>query len=40
MHQMGNLEAAGKPLITLHVYSPPLTGMRIYRLGDAVHGES
>lgn len=39
MHQMGNLEPAGKDLVTLHVYSPPLLRMGRYYLGDAVMGE-
>ena len=39
MHQLGNLGPAGADLITLHIYSPPLIGMRTYFLGDAVLGE-
>lgn len=39
MHQMGNLEPAGRDLVTLHVYSPPLAKMGRYYLGDAVMGE-
>ena len=38
IHQMGNLEAAGRDLITLHIYSPPLLHMGTYFLGDSVIG--
>jgi cysteine dioxygenase len=34
IHQMGNLAAPGHDLITLHVYAPPLSGMRIYSIGE------
>ena len=39
MHQMGNLQAGGCDLATLHVYSPPLQRMGTYFLGDSVIGE-
>ncbi|MFO0973285.1 MAG: cysteine dioxygenase family protein [Phycisphaerae bacterium] len=39
MHQLGNLERPGRALVTLHVYSPPLAGMRTHVLGDCVRGE-
>lgn len=32
-HQMANLEASGTDLITLHVYSPPPAGWRLYPIG-------
>lgn len=34
MHQVSNLQAVGRDLITLHVYSPPLVKMGIYSLYD------
>jgi cysteine dioxygenase len=40
IHQMGNLQPTGQDLITLHVYSPMLTKMRVYTLGDSVGGEN
>lgn len=36
MHQMGNFEPAGRDLITLHVYSPPLRRMELFSLTDSV----
>lgn len=36
IHQMGNLEPTGCDLLTLHVYSPPLVGMRSYSIGETV----
>jgi cysteine dioxygenase len=34
IHQMANLAPPGHDLITLHVYSPPLSAMRVYSIGD------
>jgi cysteine dioxygenase len=34
IHQMANLESPGSDLISLHIYSPPLTGMRTYSIGE------
>jgi cysteine dioxygenase len=34
IHQMANLAPPGSDLITLHIYSPALTAMRTYRLGE------
>ena len=34
VHQMGNLAPPGHDLITLHIYSPPLSAMRIYSLSE------
>lgn len=31
-HQMSNLQPAGRDLITLHIYSPPLLRMQMYSL--------
>jgi cysteine dioxygenase len=38
MHQVSNLQAGGADLVTLHVYSPPLEGMRTYSLYDLSRG--
>jgi cysteine dioxygenase len=34
VHQMSNLAPPGHDLITLHIYSPPLSAMRIYSLNE------
>jgi len=34
MVQMANLESSGNELITLHVYSPPPSSWRTYRMCD------
>ncbi len=34
IHQMANLESSGNELITFHVYSPPPSGWRTYRVCD------
>jgi cysteine dioxygenase len=34
IHRIANLEDAGTDLITLHIYSPPLTDFRYYRIDD------
>jgi DMSO/TMAO reductase YedYZ molybdopterin-dependent catalytic subunit len=39
VHQASNLQDGGAELITLHVYSPPLTRMRTYSLTDRTRGE-
>ncbi|MBI5765415.1 MAG: cysteine dioxygenase family protein [Planctomycetes bacterium] len=39
IHQMGNLQPAGRDLITLHIYSPALLAMGTYFLGNSVLGE-
>jgi cysteine dioxygenase len=38
IHQVSNLQAGGVPLITLHVYSPPLAVMGTYSLLDDSRG--
>jgi cysteine dioxygenase len=38
MHQVSNLQAGEAELVTLHVYSPPLEGMRTYSLYDLSRG--
>jgi hypothetical protein len=32
IHQVANLEPAGIDLISLHIYSPPLSAFRTYRI--------
>lgn len=39
IHQVSNLQAPGEDLVTLHVYSPPLTQMGTYSLMDTRRGE-
>jgi cysteine dioxygenase len=39
MHQISNLQAGGRELVTLHVYSPPLMTMGTYSLTDASRGQ-
>lgn len=34
IHQVSNLQDGAAPLITLHIYSPPLLNMRTYRIED------
>lgn len=34
IHLMGNLEGAGKDLISLHIYSPPLSKMKLFSLAE------
>ncbi len=34
IHQMANLESEGTDLVSLHVFSPPLSGGRCYRLAE------
>ncbi|MCC6360899.1 MAG: cysteine dioxygenase family protein [Phycisphaerales bacterium] len=36
MHEVANLQPPGRDLITLHVYSPPLTQMHTYSLDSTV----
>ncbi|GIK16189.1 MAG: cysteine dioxygenase family protein [Phycisphaerae bacterium] len=35
VHQVSNLQPGGLDLVTLHIYSPPLTAMRVYSLTDS-----
>jgi cysteine dioxygenase len=39
LHQVSNLQEDGSDLVTLHVYSPPLTRMGTYSLLDQSRGE-
>lgn len=34
IHLMGNLEGPGEDLLSLHIYSPPLTAMKLFSLSD------
>jgi cysteine dioxygenase len=38
IHQVSNLQAGDADLVTLHVYSPPLTRMGTYTLYDLTRG--
>jgi cysteine dioxygenase len=33
IHQLGNPDVSGQDLITLHLYSPPLTSLNVYKVG-------
>jgi cysteine dioxygenase len=33
IHQLGNPDVSGQDLVTLHLYSPPLTTLNVYRVG-------
>jgi cysteine dioxygenase len=33
IHQLGNPDVSGANLITLHLYSPPLTSLNVYKVG-------
>jgi DMSO/TMAO reductase YedYZ molybdopterin-dependent catalytic subunit len=39
LHQVSNLQAGSKDLVTLHIYSPPLLRMGTYSLTDRTRGE-
>ena len=34
IHQLGNPDISGQDLITLHLYSPPLTSLNVYKVGS------
>jgi len=34
IHQVSNMQSAGQDLITLHIYSPPITRMNTYRFAQ------
>jgi cysteine dioxygenase len=36
IHQLANLARPGEDLITLHIYSPPLAGVRTYSISETV----
>jgi cysteine dioxygenase len=40
IHQVANFQAAGKDLITLHIYSPPINKMNTYEFAAPVAGDS
>ena len=33
IHQLGNPDVSGQDLVTLHLYSPPLTSLNVYKVG-------
>ncbi|QQS09429.1 MAG: cysteine dioxygenase family protein [Phycisphaerales bacterium] len=39
IHQVSNMQAPGKDLITLHIYSPPIQKMNTYRFAQSVSAE-
>jgi cysteine dioxygenase len=39
VHQLANLEPPGVDLVSLHVYSPPLSGRRCYRLAETTFAD-
>ena len=39
IHQVSNLQEAGRDLVTLHIYSPPLLRMKTYSLTDRLVGD-
>jgi cysteine dioxygenase len=40
IHQVANMEAAGRDLVTLHIYSPPITKMHTYEWGACSTAEA
>lgn len=40
IHQVANMQAPGKDLITVHIYSPPIQKMNTYRFAQSACGES
>lgn len=40
IHQVVNMQAPGKDLVTLHIYSPPITKMHTYEFATSVGAES
>ena len=39
IHQVANMQAPGSDLITLHIYSPPITKMRTYKFATSEGAE-
>ncbi|HEX8352509.1 MAG TPA: cysteine dioxygenase family protein [Pyrinomonadaceae bacterium] len=33
IHQLGNPDVSGQDLVTLHIYSPPLASLNVYKVG-------
>jgi cysteine dioxygenase len=33
IHQLGNPDVSGRDLVTLHIYSPPLASLNVYKVG-------
>ena len=40
IHQIANMQAAGQDLVTLHIYSPPISKMRTYRFTTSEGAEN
>ncbi len=40
IHQVANMQAAGKDLVTLHIYSPPIVRMNTYEYATSPGPES
>ncbi|MCC6676617.1 MAG: cysteine dioxygenase family protein [Phycisphaerales bacterium] len=40
IHQVANMQAAGQDLITLHIYSPPISKMRTYQFATSEGAET
>lgn len=38
IHQLGNPECSGQPLVTLHLYAPPLGVLNTYKVGSSEVG--
>lgn len=38
-HQVSNLQPAGTPLVTMHIYSPPLKTMKVFSIMGKTGGE-
>jgi DNA-binding response OmpR family regulator len=38
IHRIGNAEASGRDLVTLHCYAPPFDSIRTYKLGSTETG--
>ncbi|HEX8422630.1 MAG TPA: hypothetical protein VF634_04425, partial [Pyrinomonadaceae bacterium] len=39
IHRIGNAEHSAEPMVTIHVYAPPLRVINTYQLGSAEVGE-
>ncbi len=40
IHQIANMQAPGKDLITLHIYSPPISHMNVYQMATPCTAEA
>ncbi|MBL9031954.1 MAG: cysteine dioxygenase family protein [Phycisphaerae bacterium] len=39
IHQVANMQPPGTDLVTMHIYSPPITKMRTYKFAESVGAE-